>query len=294
MDGHQTLREFVLELITDAQARAAFELDPEGSLQAAGLGDLTPADVQDVIPLVADLAPAQGLASPVQFAQNLGLDTLPTDGTAAVGQLQQLADLLPVGAHAANSDLNFATLGAVSTAPALSALTGSLFTPATLSTGTDATLGTGDGTVGLTSEHDVSGTLDADLTVPGLPGTGPLPVGGDGGLLQPVDGALGGVLNGDTVTSVVDGVGDLPVLGSVTGELDSVLGGVGGLTGGPDGTVDGSGGVGGLLDGALHGTAGVTGDLGSTLGVGHVTGDLGLNGDAHAGTGVLGLADGLL
>ncbi|MFC7246204.1 IniB N-terminal domain-containing protein [Catellatospora aurea] len=294
MDGHQTLREFVLELITDAQARAAFELDPEGSLQAAGLGDLTPADVQDVIPLVADLAPAQGLTSPVQFAQNLGLDTLPADGTAAVNQLQQLADLLPVGTHSVNSDLNFATLGAVSTAPVLSAVTGSLFTPATLSTGADTTLSTGDGGVGLTSEHDVSGTLDAGLTVPGLTGAGLLPAGGDGGLLQPVDGALGGVVDG-TVGSVVDGVGDLPVLGSVTGELDSVLGGVGGLTGSVDGTLDGSGGVGGLLDGALHGTAGVTGDLGSTLGVGHVTGDLGLGGDAHAGgTGVLGLADGLL
>ncbi|GAB4052762.1 IniB N-terminal domain-containing protein [Catellatospora paridis] len=289
MDGHQTLRDFVLELITDSQARAAFELDPEGSLQAAGLGDLTPADVQDVIPLVADLAPAQAITSPVQFAQNLGLDTLPTDGTAAVSQLQHLAELLPVGGHSANSDLNFATLGAVSTAPALSALGGGLFAPTVVGTGTGAAFGTGDGTVGLTSEHDVSGTLDADLTIPGLPATGPLPVGGDGGPLQPVEGTLG------TVTSVIDGVGDLPVLGSVTGELDSVLGGAGGLTGGLDGTLGGDGGVGGLLDGTLHATTDVTGDLGSTLGVGHITGDLGLSGDAHAGgTGVLGLADGLL
>ncbi|WP_144126934.1 IniB N-terminal domain-containing protein [Catellatospora sichuanensis] len=285
MDGHQTLRDFVLELITDSQARAAFELDPEGSLQAAGLGDLTPADVQDVIPLVADLAPAQGIASPVQFAQNLGLDALPTDGAAAVSQLQHLAELLPVGAHSGNGDLNVATLGAFTAAPALSAFGGGLFAPAVVGTETTTTFGTGEGTVGLSSEHDVSGTLDADLTIPGLPATGPLPVGGDGGLLQPVQGTVGDVLDGNPLTSVVDGVGELPVLGTVTGELDSVLGGTGGLTGGLDG------GVGGLLDGTVHGATEVTGDLGSTLGVGH----LGLSGDAHAGgTGVLGLADGLL
>ena len=60
-----TLHEFVLNLISDPHAQADFEADPHACLGAAGLTDVTPADVRDAIPLVADYAPARvaGLTS---------------------------------------------------------------------------------------------------------------------------------------------------------------------------------------------------------------------------------------
>ena len=61
MDSTPTLQDFVLNLIYDPAARSAFELDPESALHAAGLGDITTADVQQVIPLVVDSAPVTGL-----------------------------------------------------------------------------------------------------------------------------------------------------------------------------------------------------------------------------------------
>src|SRR3954471_21564706 len=63
MEFSPTLQDFVLNLIYDPGARSAFELDPHGTLEAAGLGDVTAADVQDVLPLVLDYAtPAAGQA----------------------------------------------------------------------------------------------------------------------------------------------------------------------------------------------------------------------------------------
>jgi hypothetical protein len=56
-----TLHDFVLNLLRDPSAQQAFDLDPTGCLKAAGLHDLTPADVHDVIPLVTDLVPTDGL-----------------------------------------------------------------------------------------------------------------------------------------------------------------------------------------------------------------------------------------
>jgi hypothetical protein len=57
MEFSPTLQDFVLNLIYDPGARSAFELDPHGTLEAAGLSDITAADVQDVLPLVLDYAP---------------------------------------------------------------------------------------------------------------------------------------------------------------------------------------------------------------------------------------------
>jgi hypothetical protein len=51
-----TLHDFTLDLLTDAAAREAFQLDPEGVLHACGLGDITPGDVQEILPLVLDAA----------------------------------------------------------------------------------------------------------------------------------------------------------------------------------------------------------------------------------------------
>ena len=79
----ENLQDFVMNLINDEAAKAAYAADPLGALKDAGLADLTPADVQEVFPLVADSLPA-GLptdlsALPVDLPAGVpGLDSLPT------------------------------------------------------------------------------------------------------------------------------------------------------------------------------------------------------------------------
>ncbi|KOV81496.1 IniB N-terminal domain-containing protein [Nocardia sp. NRRL S-836] len=52
----QTLHDFTLNLLSDLDAREAFQLDPQGVLEAAGLGDITPGEIQEILPLVLDTA----------------------------------------------------------------------------------------------------------------------------------------------------------------------------------------------------------------------------------------------
>lgn len=54
----QTLQDFVMNLLNDDVAAAAYQADPLAALSDAGLGDLTPQDVQEVIPLVTDSLPS--------------------------------------------------------------------------------------------------------------------------------------------------------------------------------------------------------------------------------------------
>ena len=51
-----TLHDFTLGLLTDLDAREAFQQDPLGCLEAAGLRDITAGDVHDILPLVLDAA----------------------------------------------------------------------------------------------------------------------------------------------------------------------------------------------------------------------------------------------
>ncbi|WP_116199218.1 IniB N-terminal domain-containing protein [Amycolatopsis circi] len=53
----QTLHEFALNLLNDPQSMADYKADPQGVLNGAGLGELNPSDVQDIMPLVMDSAP---------------------------------------------------------------------------------------------------------------------------------------------------------------------------------------------------------------------------------------------
>ncbi len=55
----QNLQDFVLNLLNDQAAQAAYAADPMSALSEAGLGDLTPQDVQEVIPLVTDALPSE-------------------------------------------------------------------------------------------------------------------------------------------------------------------------------------------------------------------------------------------
>lgn len=289
MDSNPTLHDFVLNLITNQDARLAFELDPEGSLRDAGLGDLTPTDVQEVVPLVFDLAPVQGLTGLLPV-QDLGLGSLTSDPTAVIGQLQEI---LAVGTQtvgtlttSASADFNVAALGAITVDPL--GLNGS----ASLQTSGDLGI-TADGgvTAGLSPVNDVVGTLDVGA-LDNVVGTATGLIGADGGLL----GGAGGVLPSTD-----------PVLGSLDVTVNTVTSVVGDVTGGLGGTLDGV--VGGNLLGSADVTVStvtnvvgdVTGGLGGTLdGVGSLTGgltgSLGLGGEAHASSdgGLLGLTDGLL
>ncbi|MFC0540161.1 IniB N-terminal domain-containing protein [Kutzneria chonburiensis] len=94
----QTLHEFTLGLLSDAPTRELFAADPTGVLQSAGLGDITAADVHDVLPLVLDMAPTHVVEA---FEQTLGgaVPGLPVNGLPgadAIATLQHLTSALPV------------------------------------------------------------------------------------------------------------------------------------------------------------------------------------------------------
>jgi hypothetical protein len=82
-----TLQDFVLNILNDEAAKAAYDADPLGALKDAGLADLTPADVQEVLPLVADCLPTDLSDLPVDLPSVVpSLDDLPVD-------LPELGDL---------------------------------------------------------------------------------------------------------------------------------------------------------------------------------------------------------
>jgi hypothetical protein len=94
----QTLHDFVLNLLDDEAAKAAYAADPLGALSDAGLGDLTPQDVDEVLPLVADALPTAAPADLplVGDLVDLDVDTLASDtgatsGFVALGGVDNLA-----------------------------------------------------------------------------------------------------------------------------------------------------------------------------------------------------------
>jgi hypothetical protein len=302
----QTLHDFVLNLLTNPDAKSAFDLDPEGALQAAGLTDITAADVQDVVPLVVDYAPVHGLAPVAPVAGQLGVDPLLADTTDVVAQLQAVPQDITISSSYSGVDVKAGVLGAIAVDPS------SVAAGATVLPG----IGLGFGPSGLqtdvTGVHDVAHTLDADVVGPvntvadpavgdvaGIAGNpDALLDSTDAGLLGTPDGLLGGPLS-DTygqVGGVVDSLGVDDTLGGL-GVTDT-LGGLGvSGSGGLVPQVDVSSTVGGVthqVDGVV---SGVTGTVGSVTGdvTGGVSGDSGVHADASAsaGGGLLGIGDGL-
>jgi hypothetical protein len=55
-----TLHGFASTLLSDPEAMAAYNVDPQGALDRAGLADITPQDVQEIFPLVTELGAGYG------------------------------------------------------------------------------------------------------------------------------------------------------------------------------------------------------------------------------------------
>jgi hypothetical protein len=250
MDSSQTLHDFVFNLLSDPDARTAFELDPEGALHDAGLSDITAVDVQDVIPLVIDYAPVNGLTD--LDTDQLGLAALDGGPAGAVQQLQAVTQQLPLLGGPSAAEVNAAAAGT------LTAGSGGLTSWASASVSGDE-VGVSVGAESLGSDafaasQDLTVTLDApaldhgsvDLGAAEVTSGGAVDVSGTGGLgLGDTLGGLTGTLDGVTDTLGVGGTVDgvTGTLHGVTGSLDGVTGSLDGVTGTLDGT------TGGLTDG---------------------------------------------
>jgi hypothetical protein len=166
MDSSPTLQDFVLNLIYDPIARSAFELDPEAVLQHEGLGDITAADVQQVIPLVVDYAPVTGITGLT------GVDDLTTgvanlDVAGAVAQLQSITSQIALTPVHGIGDLTTTTVAGVNTTvvgvTGDNLLSGSVLSGTTLGLSNIATVGPID-TGWLSEGHDPALGVDSGVT----------------------------------------------------------------------------------------------------------------------------------
>jgi hypothetical protein len=283
MDPSPTLQDFVLNLIYDPGARSAFELDPHGALQEAGLGDVTAADVQDVLPLVLDYAPLGGVTGLDGLSQvddlTTGVANLDVAGAAA--HLQTIAAQLGGPASHVTGDLNVAAAGAVTVSAdhlvrgvldgGIGLHDGGLLGHGGVGLGAGGHdfvwLESGAEVGGLTADHDPAAGLDASVTVPLVDHTVADVTYTADGLVSHTALTTTGSLDA-TINVVTDVTGSIGVNGLLDldgsgahGATSSVIGSVlgGGSTGGllPDGTD-----VGGTVAGVEHHVSTVTGVVG--------------------------------
>jgi hypothetical protein len=278
-----TLQDFVLNLINDEAAKAAYLADPNAALGAAGLSDLDVLDVQEVLPLIADSLPG-GLptdlaALPMDVP---ALDSLPV----AVPEVGDLTGALPVSVP----ELGDLTGGLPVGVPELGDLTGALPAVGDLAGGLPvgvpelgdltgalpvAVPELGDLTGGLPALDDLTGALPAvDGLAGGLPAvpalddlTGALPaVDGLTGALPAVDGLAGALpVAVPELGDLTGGLPAVPALDDLTGALPAVDGLAGGLPAVP--ALDD-------LTGALPAVDGLAGGLPAVPALGDLTGGL--------------------
>ncbi|MFB9690259.1 IniB N-terminal domain-containing protein [Amycolatopsis plumensis] len=263
MDSVQTLHDFALNLLNDPTALAAFGTDPQGVLAAAGLGDVSAADVHEVIPLV--------------------LDYVPVDSLPAVGGLPVVGDLSPVGTDAPGLQ------GAIDQ---LTALTAGLGLPATSGLPGVGDLGVGElpvvGDLGLPAVPAVNDITNAGNVTALAGNVTSVIVGGDlahgldsqalanltaapAYLIDPETGVTGNV-----AYAAAAGVGEAQqVLATSNAELHEVNGHVGDIAD-TVGNVTGSLGVGGVTSGVTSHVGDFSGILkgAGDVDVKHVTGEV--------------------
>jgi len=212
----QTLHEFALNLLSDPQALTAFNADPQGVLNAAGLGDVNAADVHEIIPLVMDTAPAtvtEGLGSFAAAGDTAGtLDT-------TVSAVQEAASPLVLG-------VSQTAAGVLGGLPNLSGVFGTVSDIAEetgLSNTTQGVLNTATNVV-----DGVTASLDS------VPVVGPLLDSGDIDLHNTVAAVDAHLFDGQLVGSAVDALtnhlGDALLPATLVDEV-SGLPGVGGPLG---------------------------------------------------------------
>lgn len=214
----QTLHEFAMNLLNDPQALADFNADPQGVLNAVGLGDVTAADVQEILPLVMDTVPA-AVTGTLGSLSATGDVTGTLDNT--VTHVSEAGSTLVDGV----TDVASGPLGAL---PDLSGAFGGV---------SDVAGATGLNTVTDSALNTVSGVVDgvAD-TVDEVPVVGPLADAAATDLQHTVAGVGEHIYDGELVGAAVDGVtnhlgdaalagalvdtvNDLPAVGEPLGDL---------------------------------------------------------------------------
>ncbi|WP_112270414.1 IniB N-terminal domain-containing protein [Lentzea terrae] len=285
IESTSTLHDFVLNLLSDPALKAAFATDAQGTLEQAGLADITAVDVQEVIPLVLDLVPAvDGLPA----VDSLNLD-LPADDLLAQGPLGAISQLQAVASQLTSSGLNLSDIQTSSAGVLAADETGLNLIAAnkTLGEFTSAGLGLGGdfsavgdvtsvldqtaspvtGTaldVADTATATVDGTLaTATSAVPGADGLlGHL--GGVGGLTHDALGVLGGA-DANLGALNVSGLHDLTSGNVIANTTDTV----GAVQHTASGVVDTATGVANTATGLVGDTAGVGNVLGNVTDVAH-------------------------
>jgi hypothetical protein len=206
MDTFETLQDFALNLLNDPQAFSAFQLDPETALGAAGLGDVSALDVQEILPLVLDYAPTQGLGEiDTAFDALPLLEDSPISGVAA--QVQDVTAGLSTVTDISQG-LDTDVLGGVSDLGQVNNLVGDLTSGANVLDTTH--LGT---TVEDITTGDLSGITDNAVHLTDVAQVGDL---------------LSGVGHVGDITSGISGIGDI----TQVVDLDTVD--VGGVLSGND------------------------------------------------------------
>ncbi|MFC6091095.1 IniB N-terminal domain-containing protein [Saccharothrix lopnurensis] len=225
-----TLHDFVLDLLSDPTALADFQADAAGSLARAGLGDISAADVQEVIPLVLDYVPTGSLpALDGSLLDDLPLDLADAGTAAAIFRLKVVTDQLAVSGATGASDLKAAVAGTLSADAGGLTVFGGVSSWDLLDASAAAKLTVGGD---FSAVNDVTATLDGtlhtatgqahDLTATATGSPDGATAGGVTGAL-PDAGSLTSTAFGslDTLTGVVDGV-----TGGLTSTLPGDLGGV--------------------------------------------------------------------
>ncbi|MBN6038516.1 IniB N-terminal domain-containing protein [Amycolatopsis sp. 195334CR] len=218
----QNLYDFALNLLNNPDAQSAFDAAPQDVLNDAGLGDITPGDIQEILPLVLDSTQAQGIDS---LSQGLSLGD--GGGFSPVNDLAQSLDSAISGGdvtgavsgvteNIGNGDLG---IGGISD---LDGITGDLTGVDGITGGLNGLDGLDDVTAGLTSVGDLTASA-GDLT----------------NSLQTGDLGISDVVETGPA-AVTDTVGDLNVgqvselgnIGQVAGDLGTID--VGGVLSGND------------------------------------------------------------
>ena len=220
MDTFETLQDFALHLLNDQQAFSAFQLDPETALGAAGLGDVSALDVQEILPLVLDYAPTQSLGQIDTAFNSLPLlEDSPISGVAAQvqdltgdlstvtdlgqgldadvlgGKLAGLGDVADLGGVGDIADLG--GLGGLGAQSQVSHLVGDLTSGASVLDTTHL-----DATVQDITTGDISGVTDTALNLTDVAQVGD--VLGDVGHVGDITSGIGGIGNIGDISEVVD------------------------------------------------------------------------------------------